>query len=102
VTIVGDPDQAIFSWRYATDGEWGQKFDIEVFFAENLARFLKDFPSATKIYLDRNYRSTKNILSIAQNVNYLRIYSVTANFATSFNKTPTKNCGQQTRMALLS
>lgn len=50
--IVGDGDQAIFSFRHATP--------------ENLNLFKKDFPSATCITLPRNYRSFGPILGLAQ------------------------------------
>ena len=49
--IVGDTDQSIYKWRGA---------DIR-----NLQRFQQDYPEATTVLLEENYRSTQTILDAA-------------------------------------
>ncbi len=51
---IGDHDQSIYSWRGAN--------------IQNILDFEKEYPDATIITLDQNYRSTQQILNVAQSV----------------------------------
>jgi DNA helicase-2/ATP-dependent DNA helicase PcrA len=51
IAVVGDADQNIYSWRGAS--------------LEHIMNFERDFPEATVVVLTENYRSTKTILTAA-------------------------------------
>ncbi|MBI2860855.1 MAG: UvrD-helicase domain-containing protein [Chloroflexi bacterium] len=52
--VVGDPDQSIYSWRFA---------DLR-----NILNFEKDYPRARVVLLEQNYRSTGTIIETASGV----------------------------------
>lgn len=54
ICAVGDEDQSIYSWRGAT--------------VTNIRNFTHDFPTATLIKIEQNYRSAQQILDVANTV----------------------------------
>ncbi|CFY01901.1 P-loop containing nucleoside triphosphate hydrolase [Syntrophomonas zehnderi OL-4] len=54
IFVVGDPDQSVYSWRGAEP--------------YNVKKFLKDYPDAQLIKLEKNYRSSQYILQAANAV----------------------------------
>ena len=52
--VVGDTDQNIYSWRGAE--------------IKNMLHFEKTYPNVETIFLEQNYRSTKNILAVANEI----------------------------------
>jgi DNA helicase-2/ATP-dependent DNA helicase PcrA len=68
ICVVGDTDQNIYSWR-------GAKI-------KNMLNFEKKYPDVTMIRLEQNYRSTKNILSLANAVIIKNKYRIEKNLFT--------------------
>ncbi|MBI2464354.1 ATP-dependent helicase [Candidatus Peregrinibacteria bacterium] len=54
ITVVGDDDQSIYKWRGAS--------------ITNILKFEKMFPECKKIVLNKNYRSSQNILSLSHSI----------------------------------
>jgi DNA helicase-2/ATP-dependent DNA helicase PcrA len=52
--VTGDPDQSIYGWRGAN--------------LSNILEFEHDFPGCRVVALERNYRSTKNIIRVADHL----------------------------------
>jgi DNA helicase-2/ATP-dependent DNA helicase PcrA len=69
VFVVGDDDQAIYSWRYADP--------------EFMDRFQKDFMPVRIIKLEENYRSTQSILNVANEIIKLKSWGITKTLRTT-------------------
>ena len=54
LAVTGDPDQSIYGWRGAN--------------IKNILNFERDFPDAKVVFLERNYRSDKSVLRLADNL----------------------------------
>ncbi len=54
ICVVGDPDQSIYSWRFA---------DLR-----NILSFENDYRDAKLIFMEQNYRSTRTIIEAAHSV----------------------------------
>ncbi|MDP6142247.1 MAG: UvrD-helicase domain-containing protein [Dehalococcoidales bacterium] len=54
ICVVGDPDQSIYSWRFAD--------------MRNILNFEKDYLDTKVVLLEQNYRSTKRILETASSI----------------------------------
>src|SRR5207247_6667469 len=54
ICVVGDADQGVYSWRGAT--------------IQTLLDFEHDFPDAAIFVMEQNYRSTQNILQLANSL----------------------------------
>lgn len=54
ICVVGDTDQNIYSWRGAE--------------IKNMLHFEKTYPDVQNFFLEQNYRSTKNILAVANTI----------------------------------
>lgn len=54
IFVVGDPDQSIYSWRGAEPG--------------NVKKFLRDYPDCRVVKLEKNYRSSPQIIAAANAV----------------------------------
>ncbi len=74
ITVVGDPDQNIYSWR-------GANIDL-------INNFNQWYPTAETIMLDTNYRSTPQIITASNN-----LISNNVNRVQEFSSAPSKNFG---------
>ncbi len=69
ICVVGDSDQSIYSWRGAN--------------IKNILEFEHDYPEATVVVLEENYRSTKTVLTAANKIINKNNYRTPKNLFTS-------------------
>ncbi len=67
--VVGDSDQSIYSWRGAN--------------IKNILEFEQDYPEAVVVLLEENYRSTKTVISAANEVIKQNIHRTPKNLFTN-------------------
>lgn len=67
--VVGDSDQSIYSWRGAN--------------IKNILEFERDYPEATVVLLEENYRSTKNVIAVANEIVNKNTYRTPKNLFTN-------------------
>lgn len=72
ICVVGDSDQSIYSWRGAN--------------IKNILEFEKDYPEATVVLLEENYRSTKTVISAANEVIKQNVHRTPKNLFTNKHK----------------
>lgn len=68
ICVVGDSDQSIYSWRGAN--------------IKNILEFEHDYPEASVVLLEENYRSTKKVLSAANEIISQNMYRTPKNLFT--------------------
>lgn len=69
ICVVGDSDQSIYSWRGAN--------------IKNILDFEKDYPEAVVVLLEENYRSTKNVICVANEIINKNCYRTPKNLFTN-------------------
>ncbi len=67
--VVGDSDQSIYSWRGAN--------------IKNILEFERDYPEATVVLLEENYRSTKTVIAAANEIVNKNTYRTPKNLFTN-------------------
>ena len=68
ICVVGDTDQNIYSWRGAE--------------IKHMLHFEKTYPTVQTIFLEQNCRSTKNILSVANEIIQKNVFRIPKNLFT--------------------